>query len=185
MDRVIRALALAMVISLIVAGIVAADAFPVPGLRYQPSGPGWRLLTEVRDPSASMAFRVRAATDQVALGALWNELGWNDPLRTGPIGAQLGSMADFHHEIVVLFGVGIGSCTASVQLDSVVIDKSARLVYSVTSERTTCPFLDLSGAVVFVVALGRDVLPTSPFTVQLHAQPTCRSCREPDDRVTL
>ncbi len=109
MDRVKRALGLAMVISLITAGIVAADAFPLPGLRYQPSGPGWRLLTEMRDPSASMAFRVRAATDRGALAALWNELGWNDL-----IGVHDAWAVDFQHEIVVLFGVGIGSCTVSV-----------------------------------------------------------------------
>lgn len=132
-----------------------------------------------------MAFRVRAATDRAAFGGLWQELGWKDHGRTDFTGVPPWLAVDFDREIVVLFGVGIGSCTDSVQLDGVVIDKSARLVHSVTSERKHCPYLDLTGATVFVVALDRGVLPPSPFTIQLHAEPTCRSCPEPDDRLTL
>lgn len=180
----IRAFSLALAIALLTASIVAADVFPIPGVRHEPSGPGWRLLSEVND-SGGMAFRVRAATDPAGFAALWHDLTADDPKRRDFTNVPPWLAANFEREIIVLFGVGIGSCTVSVQFDDVVIDRSARFVHSVTSERRNCPFLDLTGAVVFVVALDRGVLPPSPFTVQLHAEPTCRSCQEPEDRLTL
>jgi hypothetical protein len=181
---VIRAVALAVAVTLLTASIVAADVFPIPGNRYAPSGFGWRLVSEVQG-SLFMAYRVRVATDRAAFGALWQELGWNDHPRTDFTGVPPWVGVNFEREIAVIFSVGINSCTDSVQLDDVVIDRSTRLVHSVTSERAHCGYLDLSGAAVFVVALDRTALPPSPFTIQLHAQPTCGSCSAPDDRVTV
>jgi hypothetical protein len=181
---VLRAFSLALALALLTASIVAADVFPIPGARYEPSGPGWRLLSEVHD-SIGMAFRVRAATDRTAFGALWQDLGWDGRGRRDLTGVPPWQAVNFEREIIVLFGVGISSCTVDVQLDDVVIDRSSRLVYSVTTEHHTCGYLDLTGAAVFVVALDRGALPPSPFTVQLHAEPTCRSCQEPEDRLTL
>ena len=175
---------MALAIALLTASIVAADVFPIPGVRHEPSGPGWRLLSKVND-STDMAYRVRAATDPAGFAALWRDLTADDPMRRDFTNVPPWLAANFEREIIVLFGVGISSCTVDVQLDDVVIDRSSRLVYSVTTEHHTCGYLDLTGAAVFVVALDRGALPPSPFTVQLHAEPTCRSCQEPEDRLTL
>lgn len=180
----VRVLAVAFAVALLVASIVAADAFPILGNRHVPSGFGWRLVSEV-DDDPYMAFQVRAATDRTGFDELWKELGWDERRRSDLTGVPPWLAVNFEREVVVLFGVGINSCTASVNLDDIVIDRSNRLVHSVTSQRTNCGYLDLSGAVVFVVALDRGVLPLSPFTVQLHAEPTCRSCQEHDDRLIL
>ncbi|MEP7158837.1 MAG: hypothetical protein ABI797_05380 [Chloroflexota bacterium] len=180
----IRALASTLVIALLAASVLLADAFPILGHRQAPTGFGWRLLSQV-DDKAEMAFRVRAATDRASFGALWQDLGLNSRPRRDFTDIPPWLAVDFEREIVVLFGVGTNSCTDSVSLDEVVIDRESRVVHSVTSQQGHCGHLDLSGAVVLVVALDRAVLPPSPFTVQLHAEPTCRSCREPDDRLTL
>jgi hypothetical protein len=184
LNPVVRALVLALAVALLTASVVAADAFPIPGSRHQPSGLGWRLVSEV-DGDANMAYRVRVASDAATLAALWHELDWEDRGRYDLAYVPPWLAVNFEREIVVLFGVGVGSCTTGVQLDDVVIDTANQLVYSVTSEQRKCPFLDLTGAAVFVVALDRAVLPPSPFTVQLHAEPTCGSCVNPDDRVTV
>ncbi|MEP7360580.1 MAG: hypothetical protein ABI744_03280 [Chloroflexota bacterium] len=184
----VRAVALAIVVALLTASVVVADVFPIVGNRFAPSGNGWRLVTTVGstvDPDANMAFRVRAARDRAAFTARWHGLGWEEHARTDATGIQPWLAVDFEREIVVLFGVGIGSCTDGVDLEDVVIDASNRLVYSITKERSHCGFLDLTGAIVFVVALDRGALPASPFTLRLHAQPTCRSCTEPEDELTL
>jgi hypothetical protein len=185
---VLRALALATVTALLVASVVLADTFPLVGNSYTPSGYGWRLIAQVGsavDPDRNMAFRVRAAGDEAAFLTLWHDLGWDGRAQTDFTGMPLRLAVDFEREIVVFFGVGIGSCTDGVDLVDVVIDASNRLVYSVTKERSHCGFLDLTGAIVFVVALDRGALPASPFTLQLHARPTCGSCTEPEDRLTL
>lgn len=169
-----RATALALVLLLVSGGIAFADNFPVPVRGDPPSGPGWRLLSE-RIVSSGHAFTVDAATDRASLARLWTELS---PRSSPPL-------VYFEREIVALFAVGISSCTTGVRLDRVVIDRSAGLVYSVTSESRRCPHLDLTGAAVFIVALARDALPSSPFTLQLHAEPTCGSCAVPEDRLTL
>lgn len=84
-----------------------------------------------------------------------------------------------------MFGVGAASCTTAVQLNDVFFDRSARLIYSETTDHWKCGFLDLNGSIAFIVALARDALPESPYAIQLRAQPTCRSCTEHEDRVTL
>ncbi len=178
-----RASALALVILLVGAGVVAADSFPLPGTAHAQVGDGWRLLANVHDRTRAMAFRVRAATDNPGYSAMWHELG---PAATHSM--LIGSArppVNFDSEIVVLFGVGIGSCTVGVHLIDVVIDRSTRLVHSVTTQRRNCLHLDLTGSVVFVVALARGALPLAPFTIQLRAEPTCRSCTEHEDRLTL
>ena len=180
----IRALALALVVALFAASVLAADAFPLLGHRQAPSGFGWRLLSEVTD-TPFMAYRVRAATDRAGFDVLWQELRWDNRVRTDFSEVPPWLAVNFEREIIVLFGIPTNSCTDSVQLDRVVIDSSTRLVYSMTSDHRHCGFLDLSGAAVFVVALDRSVLPPSPFTLQLHAEPTCGSCPEPDDRLTV
>lgn len=169
-----RATALALVMLLVCSGFAFADNFPVPVRGDPPSGPGWRLLSE-RIMDAFHAHTVDAATDRASLARLWTHYA---PQGSPPI-------VYFDREIVALFGVGINSCTTGVRLDRVVIDRSAGLVYSITSERKKCLHLDLTGAAVFIVALDRAALPPSPFTLQLHAEPTCRSCADPEDRLTL
>lgn len=124
-----RATALALVLLLVVGGIVSADNFPVPVPDDRPSGYGWRLLSE-RIVDSGPAYTVDAATDRGEWARLWSEYS---PGNTPP-------PINFDREIVALFGVGIGSCTTGVQLDRLVIDRSAGLVHSITSERRRCPF---------------------------------------------
>jgi hypothetical protein len=181
---VVRAVVLALALALLTASVVAADSFPILGNRYAPSGVGWRLVSEVQD-SLFRAYQVRVARDRSAFGTMWQKLGWDDRGRTDFAGVPPWLAVNFEREIVVLFSVGINSCTDSVQLDDVVIDRSTRTVHSVTSYRAHCGNLDLSGAITFVVALDRGRLPPSPFTLQLHAEPTCGSCSDPDDRMTV
>jgi hypothetical protein len=172
---------LALVAALFAASVLAADVFPILGHREAPSGYGWRLLSEVHDTSFPPTLGVRAATDRADFDVLWQELDGDDSPRTDFTDLPPWLAVNFEREIIVVFGVGIGSCTDTVQLDRVVIDRSTRLVYSVTSEQRHCGHLDLTGAAVFVVALDRGVLPPSRFTAQLRAE----SSPNPDDRLIL
>ena len=178
-----RAAALALALLLVAAGVVAADTFPLPGFAHARVGVGWRLMAELHDRSGAMAFRVRTAGDEASYAALWHELG-PAATRNALIGPQRPAV-NFDSEIVAVFGEGISSCTTGVRLDDVVIDRAARTVHSEMTENRTCLHLDLTGSIVFVVALSREALPESPYTIQLHARPTCRSCTEHEDRVTL
>jgi hypothetical protein len=174
---------MAMALLLVGTGVVMADSFPLMGIAHAQVGNGWRLLAEVHDRSRTMAFRVRAATDNVGYSVIWQELG--PAARHSNLVGSARPPVNFDSEIVVFFGEGISSCTTGVDLIDVVIDRSARLVHSVTREHAKCGYLDLTGSVVFVVALAREELPPGPFAIQLHARPTCRSCTEPGDRLTL
>jgi hypothetical protein len=52
------------------------------------------------------------------------------------------------------------------------MNADARLVYGEFSDPNAPEFcrLDLAGGKTFVVAVTRDLLPPSPFTLQLHAE---------------
>jgi hypothetical protein len=178
-----RAAAMATALLLVGSGVVLADSFPLMGIAHAQVGNGWRLLAEVHDRSGTMAFRVRAATDNAGYSVTWQELG--PAARHSDLVGSPRPPVNFDSEIVVVVGEGIGSCTTGVDLVDVVIDRSARLVHSVTRKHARCPFLDLTGSVVFVVALARDALPERPFAIQVHATPTCRSCTDHEDQVTL
>jgi hypothetical protein len=166
-----------MVLILVVTGVVAASTFPLPGLpALMPRGNGWLVLYADRTAQTEWAHTVDVATTESEWSDLWGRVAGLTDFQP---------YVNFDHSIVAVFGVGTNSCTASVSFDDVVFDKRSRLVYSVISETRTCPFLDLSGAAVFAVALSRSQLPASPFTVQLRSEPLCGSCSDPPDRLIV
>lgn len=173
-----RALALALVLLLAGAGMVAADAFPFP-LRFQPElprGDGWRVIYADFPADSRFAFRVEVATDSASFSQLWGEVAGQSRLRRPE---------DLERNIVALFAVGTGSCTTGASFDGLVVADQQRLVHAEISMSRTCPFLDLNGSAVFLVAIARDRLPASPFTLQLGPQPACGSCAGPADRLTV
>lgn len=172
-----RALALALVLLIAGAGIVAADAFPF-NLGLQPElarGPGWRVIYADFPADSRFAYRVELATDDASFSALWSDVaGPSRPARP----------ENLERNVVALFAVGTGSCTTGASFDGLVFAEQ-RLVHAEISTSRKCPFLDLNGAAVFLVAIARDRLPESPFTLQLEPQPTCGSCADPADRLTV
>ena len=150
-------------------GMVRVTTHPIPGPWANVEvGAGWRLLAagQVRGREG---YTVRAATSTEEWSDLWNAL---DTVNQRPEIA-------LDTEIAVSFGHGIGSSCPEVRLDGVVIDREARLVFSETSDPLApraCT-ADLAGAAYFVVALARESLPESPFTVRLGRE---RICGAPD-----
>ncbi|MDP8904218.1 MAG: hypothetical protein M3N29_02680 [Chloroflexota bacterium] len=142
--------------------VVNVHSLPGPWANAE-GGPGWRLLAAgISRGGGVEPYSVRVATSDAEWQQLWSE---TDRVNPRP-------EIDPAQEIAVLFAEGIGSSCPEVRLDGVVIDHASRLVHSVTSD----PFApractaDLVGAAFFVVALSRDALPESPFTVRLSEQ---------------
>jgi hypothetical protein len=82
-------------------------------------------------------------------------------------------------EVIVILSDGIGSSCPELRFDGVVVDTDTRLVYGQFSDPLAprvCT-ADLVGAKTFVVALAKDRLPPSPFTLQLDSRcvPNCGS----------
>ncbi|MEO7295640.1 MAG: hypothetical protein ABIZ57_05820, partial [Candidatus Limnocylindria bacterium] len=129
-------------------GLLDATIFPLPGdWQNVAAGDGWRLIAE--GESTSDAYIVRAATDGAAYAEMWDAIGLDGEAPS----------VDPANEVAVSFGHGIGSSCPEVRLDDVRIGDG--IVLSVTSdplEPRACTE-DLAGAAVFVVAVGRDVVP--------------------------
>lgn len=147
------------VMTLLALVLVAGCAGGLLGWQNAGGGEGWRLLADGRT-SADDAYRVRAATNADEWQALWSALDTVNP----PPEVDLAS------EIAVSFAHGVGSSCPELRLDGVVIEHSERVVYSTVSDplQPRACTADLVGAVYFVVALRRDALPESPFTVRLR-----------------
>jgi hypothetical protein len=148
-------------------GRVVVNIFPFPGpWANRPAGDGWRLVSAIqRGPQ--WAYTVRVAASQAEWSVLWAELS--------PGLAEPG--ISFVSEIAVLFADGTGgpgSCD-EVRLDDVAIDVNNALVFSRTSDPLAPRGCDLmlGGSAVFIVAVARDALPPTPFTVQLHDPLPC------------
>ena len=150
-------------------GMVDVVIHPLPGpWRNAEAGEGWRLVT-FGETDNGEAYNVRAAVDAASWETMWGEVGLGDAAPD----------IDWDSEVAVSFAYGIGSSCREIRLDDVVIDRTERLVHSVTSDPLApraCT-ADLVAAHVFIVALDRSALPTSPFTVQLQEQTaTCPDC---------
>jgi hypothetical protein len=79
---------------------------------------------------------------------------------------------DPRREVIAFFSDGIGSSCPELALAAVTIDRQERLVYAAFRDPLgprACT-ADLVGAQTFVVALARDRLPPSPFTLRLRAE---------------
>lgn len=152
-------------------GRVVATVHPLPGpWANVESGDGWRLLAAGVSRGLVQPYFVAAATDEEEWLKLWRSI---DPVQPVP---------DFEaaEEIAALFSHGIGSSCPELRLDDTVIDRQAGVVYSATSDPLQPRMCtgDLVGASYFVVALQREALPESPFTLRLQQQLICadRSC---------
>jgi hypothetical protein len=161
-----RALALVLMLFLVAAAVVAADAFPLSNKQPLPAGVGWRVVYADFPADPDHAYRVGLATDRETYHALWTDVG-----RTTVPPPQL----DLGSQVVALFAVGAGSCTTAVSLRTVVFDHERRIVYAEFSERT-CGLLDLHSSAVFLVAIARDRLPSTSFTLQLRRDRLCAGC---------
>jgi hypothetical protein len=146
-------------------GRVVANIFPFPGpWANRAAGDGWRLVSAIQRDE-NWADTVRAAVSQAEWSALWAGLS---PGLAEPV-------IDFASEIAVLFADGTAGGCVEVRLDDVAIDVNRALVSSRTSDPLAPRGCDLipSGSAVFIVALARDALPATPFTIQLHDPLPC------------
>lgn len=143
----------------------------VPEGPQPPGGAGWRLLGE---GTSGPTYVTLVAAEPEAYQALWDEAGIEAPLPE----------VDLEHEIVVLFGPAVSGSCPQIRLDDVVIDVKDRLVHAQLSHPgSPAACTDDANPHPFVVAIEREALPPSPFTVQLHEEVVCKGCEgvEPDE----
>lgn len=142
-------------------GTVVVHLYPADKPWTQPTeGPGWRLLGVF---DTDLPYTVAIAVDGAQLATEWQRYGLpNDPPAWEP-----------SREAVIILSDGIGSSCPELRLDGVVMDADARLVHGELSDPYSprgCT-ADLAGGKTFVLAVARDQLPASPFTLRLHAEP--------------
>lgn len=142
-------------------GAIVVDLYPADKPWTQPTeGPGWRLFGVF---DTELPYAVAIAVDDAQLAAEWERYGLpGDPPAWDP-----------SREVVIILSDGIGSTCTELRMDAVVLDADAGLVHGVFSD----PFqprgctADLAGGKTFVVAVERDLLPPSPFTIRIHEDP--------------
>jgi hypothetical protein len=142
-------------------GAIVVDLYPADKPWTQPmEGPGWRLLGAF---DTDLPYTVGIAVDDAQFATEWERYGLpGDP-----------SAWDPSRELVIILSDGIGSTCTELRLDAVVMDADAGLVHGEFSD----PYqprgctADLAGGKTFVVAVARDLLPPSPFTLRIHAEP--------------
>lgn len=142
-------------------GAIVVDLYPADKPWTQPTeGPGWRLLGAF---DTDLPYTVAIVVDHPGLGTEWERYQLpGDPPSWDP-----------SREVVIILSDGIGSSCPELRLDAVVMDSDARLVHGEFSDPYTpraCT-ADLAGGKTFVVAVAVDLLPPSPFTLRLHAEP--------------
>jgi hypothetical protein len=138
-------------------GAVVVALYPADKPWTQPSsGPCWRLIGAF---DSDLPYTVAVAVNPAQLATQWQRYGLpGNPPAWDPSG-----------ELAVILSEGIGSSCPELRLDGVVVDANARLVYGRFSDPLAprvCT-ADLVGAKTFVVALAKDKLPPSPFTLLL------------------
>jgi hypothetical protein len=147
------------------AGAIIATIYPADKPWTQPtSGPGWRLLGVFdKRGVGSLPYTVAYAADGPALASEWQRYELpGDPPAWDP-----------STELAIILSDGRGSGCLHLRLDGVGIDAGARLVYGEFSDPDApraCT-ADLAGAQVFVIAVERDQLPQSPFTLRIKQRP--------------
>lgn len=154
------ALIAGMVILLTSCGLLVDGSQPVD---IRTEGDGWRQLGRFR---TNVPDTVRVAQDPAELVT---ELEWHgieaQPLDWDPA-----------TEVLAFFSEGIGSSCPEVAIGEITVDRDARLVYGrfvdeIAARARSTPracTMDLVGSQTFVVALARDRLPASPFTLRLE-----------------
>ncbi len=142
-------------------GTIVAVVYPADKPWTQPSeGPGWRLLGAF---DSDLPYTVAVATDRPGLMTEWE--------RYGLPGAP--PAWDPSREVVLILSDAHGSSCPELRLDGVVMDVAARLVYGEFSDpyQPRACTADLAGGKTFVMAVEKDLLPPSPFTLRLHEKP--------------
>lgn len=139
-------------------GVVLVALYPADKAWTQPTeGPGWRLLGAF---DTHLPYTVAFALDRPTLAADWKRYGMSGaPPAWEP-----------SDEVALILSDGRGSTCPELRLDGIGIDLSARLVFGQFSDPLAprvCT-ADLKGAKTFVVAVRKNVLPPSPFTLRLH-----------------
>lgn len=137
------------------------QGFSAAGPRTE--GDGWRLIGVYR---TDVPYTVRLAQDPMQVA---NEFAWHD------IDADLPEWNP-DAEVTAFFSEGIGSSCPEVAVSDVTFDDGGHRVYAtfvdpVASAAGNTPracTADLVGSKTVVVALARDHLPDSPFTLQLE-----------------
>ena len=142
-------------------GAIVVHLYPADKPWTQPTeGPGWRLLGAF---DTDLPYTVAIVVDCPGLVTEWERYQLpGDPPPWDP-----------SREVVIILSDGIGSSCPELRLDAVVMDADGRLVHGEFSDPYTpraCT-ADLAGGKTFVVAVARELLPPSPFTLRLHAEP--------------
>jgi hypothetical protein len=124
---------------------------------------GWQLIA-AGDRGSDLAYSVHLAKSAHEWTELWGQLSPGLPVP--PV--------NFETEVAAVFADGTGgpgNCSER-RLDTVVIDRQAQLVYAKISDPLAPRNCDsmLGGSSMFAVALLRDALPASPFTLQFAQQ---------------
>lgn len=150
---------------------------PLPPRSGQPqSGDGWRLLG---DAPKGEPYSIRYATDASGLQGMWAtlELPGEPPA------------VDFEREIVVLFGATVSGSCPEIRFDGVGVDRAAGLVYgrfgsgieAIPPDATLYACTADARPHGFLVAIARDALPPSPFTLRLYRLRTSTECCEGEE----
>jgi hypothetical protein len=133
------------------------------GVDIRTEGDGWRQIGRIR---TKVPYTVRLAKDPAELE---QELLWHG------IAAELPAWNP-DREVLAFFSVGIGSSCPEMAIGDITIDRDAGLVFGrfvdeIAARAGNTPracTADLVGSQTFVVALARDHLPASPFTLRLE-----------------
>lgn len=154
--RIIPLLKIVLVLSACNAG---PGAFGTPPTE----GDGWRQLGVFR---TNVPYTVRLAQTDEQLGS---ELDWHGITANVPAW-------DSEQEVIAFFSEGIGSSCPEVAVSDITFDEAEQRVYatfvdpiaSATGNTPRACTADLVGSQTVVVALARDHLPESPFTLSLE-----------------
>lgn len=149
---------------------------PPPGL--QPAGgDGWRLLGSANQPQIAIVpgDAVDVALDQQSYEILWWGMGM--PGEPTPV--------DFDQKIVVRFVTGVSGTCPAIVFEGIGVVPSDRLVYGMFSYLGVIPTPEPGvtyGCTTdwhphgFLVAVSRDALPGTHFTLRLMRDPICQAC---------
>lgn len=134
-------------------------------------GEGWRLLG---DGTSGPVYATLVATDASGYEGLWDAAGFDEERPE----------ADLDAEVVILFGPAVSGSCPQIRLDDVVIDVEDGVVHAdFAHPGAPAACTDDANPHAYVVAVQRDALPPSPFTVQLFEDVACTGCEgtEPDE----
>lgn len=123
----------------------------------QPSGDGWRYLTQV---DRSLGQRTRFVTTDLGLEELWDDLGLEPPVPD----------VDWYDNIVVAFEIGYSGSCPDTRFDG--ITTGVGETYPITAGPTTLNASPQQTCTadynprIYIVAVARDLLPAPPLLIK-------------------